>query len=135
MHAPSPIRCATALSLAGHGILFLIFGAYTFLPGAADSVPTLTLTVSLEDGRDTEQQSAPRHPRAIELGPTDRPITSQTADQRPVEINPDDDTGRSNPAPPPPGENKEAAALDAAVAGAPHSREESEQIVTTIGGS
>src|SRR5689334_5329662 len=110
MHAPSPIRCATALSLVGHGALFVIFGAYTFLPGDTDSLPTLTLTVSMESGRDTEHQSAPRNPREIELGPAEKPVTALVADERPSEIEPDDDTGQSDPAPPPPAGGVEGAA-------------------------
>ena len=101
MHAPSPIRCATALSLAGHGALFLIFGAYTFLPGDVDSVPTLTLSVSMDNGTDSEQQSAPRDPRKIDSGPAEKLVTALVADERPSEITPDDDTGRSDPTPPP----------------------------------
>ena len=135
MHAPSPIRCATVLSLAGHGALFLIFGAYTFLPGDVESVPTLTLTVSIDNGRDTEQQSAPRNPREVQLGPADKPVMALVSDERPSEINPDDETGRSDPAPPPPvGGEEGAAALETAVAGT-FETAESESIVTTTGES
>src|SRR5689334_8407597 len=107
MHASSPIRCATALSLAGHGALLLIFGAYNFLPGDVESGPTLTLTVNRDNGRDSQQESAPRNPREIELGPAEKPVTALVADERPAEINPDDDTGQSDPAPPPPASGDE----------------------------
>ncbi len=135
MRAPSAIRCATMLSLAGHGALFLIFGAYTFLPGDVDSVPTLTLTVTTDDGRDTEPRSAPRNPRDIQLGPAAKPITALVADERPSEISPDDDTGRSDPAPPPPASGEEgSAALEIAVAGTLETAE-SAGILTTTGDS
>lgn len=135
MHALSPIRCATALSLIGHGALFVLFSAFTFLPGAIDSVPTLTLTVTTDNGRDTEQESAPRHPRELQLGPAAKPVTALVSDNRPSEIEPADDTGQSDPAPPPPtGGEEGAAALDTAVAGSPQATE-SEDIVTTTGES
>src|SRR5512138_1967913 len=135
MHAPSSIRCATALSLAGHAALFLIFGAYNFLPGDVESVPTLTLTVSMDNGRDSQQDSAPRHPREIELGPAEKPVTALVADERPSEINPDDDTGQSDPAPPPPASGEEGTgALETVASGSPEPTESTE-IVTTTGES
>ena len=132
MRAPSPIRCATALSLAGHGALFLIFGAYTFLPGDVESVPTLTLTVTTDNGRDTEHESAPRHPRDIQLGPAEKPVTALVADQRPSEINPDDDTGRSEPAPPPPAGAEDGSATPETAAAGTLENADSADIVTTV---
>lgn len=135
MRAPSPIRCATALSFAGHGALFLIFGAYPFLRGDVDSVPMLTLTVSMESGRDTEQQSAPRNPRKIELGPAEKPVTARVADERPAEIDPDPDTGQSDPAPPPPaGGEADSGTLETVASGSPEPTE-SPDIITTVGDS
>jgi hypothetical protein len=118
--------------LAGHGALFLIFGAYTFLPGAVQSIPTLTMVLSPDDGRDTEQQSAPRSPRVIQLGRTTPPVTVLTTDASPVEANPDDDTGRSNPAPPPPANGGEgSAAFDTAVANAVQGGRTADLLTTT----
>jgi hypothetical protein len=136
MRVLSPIRCTTVLSLAGHGVLLIIFGAHTFLPGEIDSVPTLTLTVTTEDGRDTESQSAPRNPRDIQVAPAEKPVTTLVADQRPAEIQPDDDTGKSQPAPPPPpgGEEGSAVAIETAVAGTQQAAE-SANILTTSGES
>ena len=137
MHAPSPIRCATALSLIGHVALFVVFGAYPFLPGKTESVPTLTLTVSMESGRDTEQESPPRNRREIELGPAEKPVTALVADERPSELEPDDDTGQSDPAPPPPARGEEGAAAPETVAsGSPQPAEsEPAEIITTTGES
>ncbi len=136
MPAPSPIRWATALSLIGHGALFVFFGAYPFLPGNRDSLPTLTLTVSMESGRDTEQQSAPRNPREIELGPAEKPVTALVADEKPSELEPDDDTGQSDPAPPPPpsGPAGSAAAPETLASGSPEPTETTD-IITTTGDS
>src|SRR5689334_8346634 len=110
MYAPSPIRCATALSLAGHAALFLIFGARLFVPGDVQSVPTLTLTIATDNGRDTEQQSAPRSSGAVQPVPEEKAITPVVANQRPAEINPDEDTGKSDPAPPAPASGEEDSA-------------------------
>jgi hypothetical protein len=133
MHGLSPIRCATAVSLVGHGALFLIFGAATLLPGELQYLPTLTLTVSTEEGRDAEQQSAPYHPREIELGPTaPEAVTALTADERPAEIDPDDDTGQSDPPPPPPVSGEQGSAtLEPALAGALESPESTDIVTTT----
>lgn len=135
MHAPSPIRCATALSLLGHGALFVLFGAYPLLPGEVESLPTLTLTMSMESGRDTEQQSAPRNPREIELGPAEKPVTALVADERPSQLEPDDDTGQSDPPPPPPASGEEASAALATVASGSPQPTETADIVTTTGDS
>ena len=134
MRAPSSIRCATALSLAGHGALFLIFGAYNFLPGEVQSLPTLTLTVSMENGRDSEQQSAPRNPRPVEMSPAEKPVTARVADERPSEINPDDDTGQSDPAPPPASGEEGSGTLETVASGSPQPIDSTE-IVTTTGES
>jgi hypothetical protein len=138
MQAPSPIRCATALSVLGHGALLLLFGAPVFLPWA-NSVPTLTLTVTMDNGRDQDQERAPRHPQEVQRGPAaEKPVTTARAtDQRPTAIEPDDDTGRSDPAPPPPLSNSEnGSALPEAVAdsGSPQAAETT-SIVTTTGAS
>src|SRR3569833_1546302 len=131
MYVSSPIRCATALSLAGHGALFLIFGAYNFLPGDVESVPTLTLTVERDNGRDSQQESAPRNPREIELGHAEKPVTALVADERPSYISPDDDTGHSDPAPPPPASGDESSgALETVASGSPEPSDATD-IVTT----
>jgi hypothetical protein len=135
MHAPSPIRCAYALSLGGHAALFIIFGAYHFLPGKVQSLPTLTLTVTTDNGRDSERQSAPRNPREIELGPAEKPVSALVADERPSEIEPDDDTGKSDPAPPPPASGEAgSAALETVASGSPEPSEPT-NIITTTGES
>jgi hypothetical protein len=135
MHPPSPIRCAGALSLIGHGALFLIFGAYPFLPGDVASVPTLTLTVSMESGRDPEHQSPPHPPRKIALGPAERPVAARVADEHPSELDPDEDTGQSDPPPAPPaGGDEGSAALATVASGSPQPTGITE-IVTTTGES
>ena len=132
MRAPSPIRCTTALSLAGHGALFLIFGAYPFLRGDVDSVPTLTLTVSMQNGQDTQQESAPRNPREIKLGSAEKPVTALVADARPSEIDPAPDTGRSDPAPPPPARGEaNSGTLETVASGSPEPTETTDIITTT----
>jgi hypothetical protein len=121
MHAPSPIRCATALSLAGHAALFLILGAYTFLPLDVDSVPKLTLTITTDSGPDTQQQrETPAHtPRETALRETPlrlaaRPIAVLVAEQRPSGIK-RDDAGPADPAPAA-GGAQGSAALESSVA-------------------
>lgn len=135
MRAPSPIRCATALSVAGHGALLLIFGAYPLLPDDVASVPTFTMTVSIENGRDTEHESAPRKSREIDQGPVERPVTALVADERPSELEPDPDTGRSDPAPPPPdGGEAASGTLETVASGSPDPVETTD-IITTTGDS
>jgi hypothetical protein len=133
MQAPSPIRCAATLSLAGHAALFLIFGAYNFLPGEVESLPSLTLSLNLDNGRDPDRDNAPHRPREIETGPAEKPMPVLTADERPAEINPDDDTGLSDPAPPPPasGEAGAAALETVASSGVPEPTETTDIITTT----
>src|SRR3569833_673552 len=135
MYVSSPIRCATALSLAGHGALFLIFGAYNFLPGDVESVPTLTLTVNRDNGRDSRQESAPRNPREIELGPAEKPVTALVADDRPSELSPNDDTKKNKPTQTPPASGDESSgALETVASNSPEPSDATD-IVTTTGES
>ena len=101
MQSPSPIKCATALSLMLHAALLVSFGVSHFLqPADIDSVPTMQFTLDVEDGRDLDKDNAPRTTRLIQLGPTNTRPAVSIADNRPSEVDPDNDTGKSEPPPP-----------------------------------
>ncbi len=81
-----------------HAALFLSLGVSRyFRPADASSVPTLQFTLDLDDGHDLEKDNAPHSERLIQLGPTNTQPSVAISDNRPSEIDPDHDTGKSDP--------------------------------------
>jgi hypothetical protein len=96
------LRTTAAISLAAHAALFML-GVSNLRPSDVGSVPTLTFTVQLEDGKDQEDDRAPPSQRVITLGRTQPLLSAAVNDNRPTEVSPHPDTAQSSPLPPPPG--------------------------------